>query len=429
MQRLAALLLGVSIGLLAWNHFGMLRTVELTGLGEQRYGERDDSAEGGASHAALARAGNGLVLDCTLKAGYAWPYCGFFFAAGIGPEGIDLSGFDTVTIDLEQIGPPPHLMRLYLRNFEPGFSRMEAWETQKVNEVEFDVPERGPITIPLKLFRTAAWWNTAQHVPLLQRDVRIDHVTDVELYTGGGTALGQHRLVLQSVRFQGKRIGQHRLLLLLAGTWIAFGVAWLALGLAHYRDNLNASRLRLAKLSNINRALELEARELAGQVCIDALTGALNRQGLRDMLLKEFVTDDGARVDYAVMFVDIDHFKRINDGHGHAVGDAVLRQFADMVKLGIRATDKFVRWGGEEFLIVCPGTDTPSAGALAEKLRAAMARETWPQALRVTASFGITATHSGENFGDAIERADRALYRAKENGRDRIELERAGAAA
>jgi diguanylate cyclase (GGDEF)-like protein len=424
MQRMAAVLLGLSILLLAWNFFGMVRTIELTGLGEQRYGKRDDSAENGASHSTLTRAPGALALDCTLEKGYQWPYCGYFFSAGVGAEGIDLSGFDTVTIDLERTGPPPHDMRLYIRNFEPGISRIEQWETQKVNEVEFDLPEHGPIVIPLKLLRTAAWWSAAQRVPLLRRDTRIDHATDVELYTGGGTQLGKHRFVLKSMRIQGKFISQYRLLLWLVRAWIGFGMAWLLLGLMHYRANLNLSKARLVKLSSINRALELEAQELASQVYVDPLTGALNRQGLRNVLMKQLLADEGDVAEFAVMFVDIDHFKRINDGHGHSVGDAVLRHFAAMVKLEIRATDILVRWGGEEFLIVCPGTDLVDAHALGEKLRSCVTREPWPAALNVTASFGITKTHAGEHFGDAIDRADKALYRAKENGRNRIELER-----
>jgi diguanylate cyclase (GGDEF)-like protein len=426
MQHTAAVLLIVSIVLLVWNQFGMERTLELSGASEMRYGLRDDSSEKGASSSKMSRSGKNLILDCTLKAGYAWPYCGYFFSPGEGPKGTDLSGYDTVAIDLEQIGPPPHGMRLYIRNYEPGISNMQQWETQKVNEIEFDVPEHGPIVIPLKLLRTATWWNTAQHVPLLQRDMRIDHATDIELYTAGGTALGQHRLVLKSIRFQGKLISQHHLLLWLAGTWIVLGVVWLVLGLIHYRENLNTTKQRLTKLSSINSALELEARELAGQVYVDPLTGALNRQGLRNMLMKQLVSEDGDDTEYAVMFVDIDHFKRINDGHGHSVGDMVLQHFASLIKLEIRATDSLVRWGGVELLIVCLRTDIRSAHTLGEKLRSLMVREPWPAMLQVTASFGITGTHAGEDFGEAIDRADKALYRAKQNGRNRIELEEPG---
>jgi len=423
MQRLAAVLLGISIVLLIWNHFGMNQVVELSGLSEQRSGKRDDSAEKGASVSMLARSGGDLVLDCLLREGYAWPYCGYYFSPGDAPDGIDLSGFDTVTVDLQHDGPPPHTMRLYVRNFEPGLSTVGRFETQKVNEVEFELTHGGPVTIPLHLMRTAEWWNTAQKVPLARRNTRMDHVTDVELYTGEGTVLGRHRFVLKSLRFQGKRISQYGLLLLLAGVWLAFGIVWLVLGLVHHRANLQASRARLAKLSSIDRALELEAQEPAGQVHVDGLTGTLNRQGLRNLLLKHLVDGDGEPFPCAVMFIDIDGFKRINDGHGPAVGDAVLHRMATAVRRDIRATDNLVHWAGDVFLVVCPGAAIGSARMLAEELRASMAREMWPAALEVTASFGITQTDSAEHIGAALARAGQALRRAKENGRDRIEVE------
>src|SRR5438874_59900 len=86
MQRIAAVLLGISIVLLVWNYFGMVRTIEMSGASGHRHGLRDDSAEHGASHSTLTRSGGGLVLDCTLEKGYPWPYCGYFFSAGEGPK-------------------------------------------------------------------------------------------------------------------------------------------------------------------------------------------------------------------------------------------------------------------------------------------------------------------------------------------------------
>ncbi|WP_229458941.1 GGDEF domain-containing protein [Massilia glaciei] len=120
----------------------------------------------------------------------------------------------------------------------------------------------------------------------------------------------------------------------------------------------------------------------------------------------------------AVVFIDLDHFKRVNDTHGHATGDEVLRAFAMSVQRAIRTTDKLVRWGGEEFLIVCLGTSGTEAHGLAEKLRAAMPNQIWPCGQQMTASFGVTALQPGEDIGEAIKRADSALYGAKANGRN-----------
>jgi diguanylate cyclase (GGDEF)-like protein len=121
-----------------------------------------------------------------------------------------------------------------------------------------------------------------------------------------------------------------------------------------------------------------------------------------------------------VIFLDIDHFKSINDTHGHDVGDDVLRRFAAAIGAGIRSADRLVRWGGEDFLIVCPMTNVHQGRILAESLRQALHHQTWPAGLRVTASFGVAQHHACDEIGVAIKHADEALYRAKQGGRDRV---------
>ena len=175
-------------------------------------------------------------------------------------------------------------------------------------------------------------------------------------------------------------------------------------------------------LTQINSALELETRELAGQVYHDSLTGALNREGLRDALINKWQYRGPHNDQMAVVFIDLDHFKRVNDTHGHATGDEVLRAFAMSVQRGIRSSDKLVRWGGEEFLIVCLGTGRAEAQGLADKLRVAMQFQIWPCGLQMTASFGVTALQLGEDIGEAIKRADGALYEAKASGRNCVHV-------
>jgi diguanylate cyclase (GGDEF)-like protein len=124
----------------------------------------------------------------------------------------------------------------------------------------------------------------------------------------------------------------------------------------------------------------------------------------------------------SIIFTDIDHFKRINDTHGHAVGDAVLKHFAQMVASMVRSTDRVVRWGGEEFLIVCMNTTGQQAATLAEKLREHMGMQAWPAGLSVTASFGVAEHLPAEDIGEVIERADAGLYAAKRAGRNRVHV-------
>jgi diguanylate cyclase (GGDEF)-like protein len=127
----------------------------------------------------------------------------------------------------------------------------------------------------------------------------------------------------------------------------------------------------------------------------------------------------------AVAMVDLDHFKAVNDTHGHAVGDAVLCAAAERLQAALRQGDTLLRWGGEEFCVFLPNTDRAGAHAVAEKLRANLARS--PLELRagptcaVTASVGFASMRAGEELASAVGRADAALYRAKHSGRNRIE--------
>ncbi|MDE3011242.1 MAG: GGDEF domain-containing protein [Pseudomonadota bacterium] len=168
-------------------------------------------------------------------------------------------------------------------------------------------------------------------------------------------------------------------------------------------------------------ALELN-RELATR---DMLTGLLNRRAMVEMLARpapRTVRGDGRM---ALAIIDIDFFKRINDSCGHNVGDAVLHRFAQVLEAAVRKGDLLARWGGEEFLLLMPGiTEREGLQALA-RLRAQVAAEDWAPLvgdLPVTFSAGLSGLVAGQDHEAAIERADRALYRAKDSGRDRVEI-------
>lgn len=159
-------------------------------------------------------------------------------------------------------------------------------------------------------------------------------------------------------------------------------------------------------------------------VVTDALTGALNRHGLMPMLEREMARADRHARPLSVALFDLDFFKRVNDQHGHAMGDQVLTGFADRVHGLLRQGDLFGRWGGEEFLLVLPETARTSAAQVAERIRAEVERAPLaPSAPGVTVSGGVaSARHSGEITRDLLElldRADRRLYLAKQ-GRNRV---------
>lgn len=158
------------------------------------------------------------------------------------------------------------------------------------------------------------------------------------------------------------------------------------------------------------------------QATTDALTGIANRRLFNSFLETEMRRAARHHLPLAVMIMDIDHFKLINDAYGHQVGDNVLVELTRLVSQKIREHDFFARWGGEEFVILSPNCDTDDMLLLAEKLRAAVEMHAFPDISRVTCSFGLTEYFTGDSAENFIGRADAALYRAKERGRNRVEM-------
>jgi diguanylate cyclase (GGDEF)-like protein len=156
----------------------------------------------------------------------------------------------------------------------------------------------------------------------------------------------------------------------------------------------------------------------------DGLTGVHNRRKFIEEATREVARALRYKRELALILIDIDHFKAVNDTHGHLAGDAALKQLAVRFSSQVRAEEVFARIGGEEFAVLCPETDLEGATALAEKLRAACERKPFDCAgieVGVTCSFGV-AQLGGEmsKLDDLIRAADRALYRAKSEGRNRV---------
>jgi len=172
------------------------------------------------------------------------------------------------------------------------------------------------------------------------------------------------------------------------------------------------------------RKLEVLQAELHEQSIRDSLTGLYNRYYLEDFLSRELIGARRAGRSVSVIMVDIDHFKAVNDRHGHLAGDEVLRAFGDLIRQYVRGDDMCCRFGGEEFLLILPGCSQDVAAQRAEGLRRALAatRVTYGGvSIAVTASFGVaTFPRDGVTIDQLISVADGALYAAKTAGRDRV---------
>ncbi len=189
-----------------------------------------------------------------------------------------------------------------------------------------------------------------------------------------------------------------------------------------------ALREAMTALAGSKREVEQKNLELERLATRDPLTGALNRRAFHaafEGVWREALKSGGG---LTCLMVDIDHFKNINDSHGHGVGDRVIQEVARKLQDSVRGTDLLCRWGGEEFCVVVGGLDTAASAEFAERVRMRIERECGAalrevQGLRVTASVGVELlSPQAHSMAALIERADQALYRAKRAGRNRVAM-------
>lgn len=175
-------------------------------------------------------------------------------------------------------------------------------------------------------------------------------------------------------------------------------------------------------LAEAHALLTIKNRELETISTTDALTQIFNRARIDELLRKEIERARRYQRELAVMLLDIDHFKEVNDRFGHQTGDTVLKEFARIIGLNLRQTDFLGRWGGEEFLVICPETDLSNACLIAEKLRQQIEKFNFPGIGHRTASFGIAGLLPGDDQETLLKRADESLYFAKKGGRNKVEF-------
>ena len=203
---------------------------------------------------------------------------------------------------------------------------------------------------------------------------------------------------------------------------------------ARLSQDLLVTRLReaLAEQQTVRLSLEFKSSELEAsnqklsQMAIhDAMTGAFNRGHVQELLRQEVARFARYRQPLCVLLLDIDHFKQVNDRHGHALGDLVLRDMSVAALAALREGDIYGRWGGEEFIAVLPNIGLQGAVEAAERLRTDIAALQIPIAaqgacISITVSIGVSEVQDGESAEDLVARADAALYQAKAGGRNRV---------
>lgn len=200
-------------------------------------------------------------------------------------------------------------------------------------------------------------------------------------------------------------------------------------GLPFTRGDLTIARALAAPaaLALACERIGARAMELAHAAAVDPLTGLFNRRYFETRIEEEIQRARRYQLNLALLVIDVDNFKALNDRLGHLVGDRVLKTMADVLRRAVRAFDVCTRFGGEEFAILMPGSDATSAMHGAERIRQRVAQHAYDEALLPaglwpTVSVGVAVLSSGESAHDLVGRADRALYRAKREGKNCVRL-------
>lgn len=198
------------------------------------------------------------------------------------------------------------------------------------------------------------------------------------------------------------------------------------------RDQLAEAQQRIGDLTDQMHSMDAEIEELRRQVSekhaasiTDALTGVANRAGFDTRISDEFAASRRMKYPLSLMFIDVDHFKAINDTYGHKAGDTVLKTIAGMVTDRVRETDYVARYGGDEFVLLLPGTEGENAKNVGEQLLEKVRNagfQAQGKAVTVTLSIGVTEVLASDSIEQALERADGALYKVKEAGRNGVQL-------
>ena len=383
-----------------------------------------DSSVNGKSTATLTKTDDYFLLDCNIvKSDYRWPFCEITFSFAKDTNGhntapIDLSTYEKVKVSAQYLKKDEKshdavAIRFQLRTFNPVYSTIQEQESWKYNGVEY-WPEKNyyPVEIPMKSLQVSTWWLLEREIPIEHSMPEFDQVMGLEIATGNSIPPGYYQLKIEKIEFFGKIYSNKQVYSFVIAMWVMAAIFGLFVNLQRSKEKLYRARQRTQELKQLNQLLNVESKALKNQAERDPLTGALNRNGIEAIFTNEIE-------DLSLMFIDIDHFKPINDNYGHAIGDEILIAFVKLISENSRSTDFLARWGGEEFLLICPNTKLKEATELAESFRNLLMNHQWVNEIKLTASFGV-AQKTKESVTDFIERADKALYSAKAQGRNRV---------
>jgi diguanylate cyclase (GGDEF)-like protein len=352
---------------------------------------------------------NSYKWQCVIREGYEFPYCLFKLnlADPDSGYGLNLSSYDKITINYLFEGDQEDTIRIHLRTHHEELTERHNTNSHKYNEIELKPSRDGsPITFLMSDFTVAHWWVLQRNLSIIASRVDFSEVMYLEVLTGTHATLGEKIFEIKDITFTGKQISKANFYLVIILFWLA--LIFLVIS------------YRLILLRRAYKYAQSESAHLKDVANHDQLSKLLNRHAIDKLFHKLDYDWKHNHIGYSLIVVDIDHFKMINDNHGHAFGDKIIKLIAKILDTHTRSQDYVGRWGGEEFIILLPATQLDDAVKSAEKLRLLIELYSWSKKASVTASFGVSHVAKGLTPEQVFIEADKALYQSKESGRNKV---------
>ncbi|MCD9478906.1 GGDEF domain-containing protein [Photobacterium phosphoreum] len=409
-----------------WFVLGGAKTEYIVTPKNSKYKIIDDSIQNGATTATLGLRKNDVLLECNIINQAKWPFCEIAISLTDSiEEGIDLSSYHSVGLDIDYTSPlNGERIRVYLRNFDPAYAKTDDPLSLKFNAIEYSPGiDAGLQVFPLRTFQVLSWWIAENNIPVDKSNRQFDNISIIEIATGSYVKESYYAIKLNRIVFYGEWITESSLVKLLLLLWVITAVIVIIIERFILQKKIKNTEERSLRLRDANRLLYNKSLKFEYLACTDPLTRIRNRHTVTEWAEEITIQTQRNQIPFSMIFIDLDHFKSVNDTYGHSFGDEVLVKFAATVETLVRRSDVFARWGGEEFVVFCPETNMRTAVEIAEDIRETIATKDWgfDREFNLTCSLGV-AELVDETCEDLIKRADLALLKAKKMGRNRIEI-------
>lgn len=331
-------------------------------------------------------------------------------------EGIDLSNYKYISFDIGNINESGEYIdgsdnfNIYLRNFNNSYSTQNNIRSLKINGAFINkINEVTYKNVPLQNFHLNDDWIEEFNIPHNEINTDLSNVSLIQIKTGSNLEEGSYKIKIKSISFKGDWINDRKLMLFLVFKWMMISLSYAVTFI--YRESKRADLFE-----GRNTRLKSSTKKIIEEYKKDPLTGIYNRHAFRQWLIynkEDFVL--------SVIYMDLDHFKNINDIHGHKMGDTILCEFTKLVNSISTEDDIFCRWGGEEFVLFCKGKQVDYGIEKIKNIQNEMKLFKWSHGKKLTISAGLS-TGKSTNINELLELADKALYEAKNTGRNKYEI-------